>query len=918
MEGITIFPQDYDLDLPLGYIIKSANVRGGRVWGILTKSSMEARSEHNRILFLADFNIKPQPLVKVFPEIDNCLFLYISSDGSYCGAKRSFEFTCVSIHDLKGHTIPQLPNSDLRAATFTTDSMNPKPVLFMIMSDYQLCYVNLNNLYAEYKINLIQFSLQQENIIQGLSIIKLKDGYYGGALICSNLIVPFIINSELTLATPATTSRDTMGKVNRNIIFTNNDMIGVAVENYETPQKHFILQFIYGDDRESHSRLHKMLPLTRLYNLEQLRPLGISLFDEFTLFYSNGGQVNIFLENETKVIDTFILQNASFFDFDNENGELLGFFQRTITILKFESSKHFKGVDSFRFWLFNRFLEKNDIKNAAAVLNRMSSLSLNEIIALTRSSELLRFHVYLNLLDQFKQQYQQSSQKKQSPTPLQIAIANATFELYTRIEMNKKQAANVNAYCKFTKELINLGFLDMKTVQNTLEEYGWDTPLIRLSSSASQLSILFDKCFEVNEPQRALHVLSLMPENDENYSKSALRVFKGNEQVVSEFISKKTSLDSPMLAPILLHPSSKSFVLDLLKTGRLTNSWISKIYAIVMARESEVNKKSIAQFFRRYQFVKDGSLNFMMRELFSLKRYALLAYGFASISEYVSASQVIARDNDAFNLFSQIIPIGRPNTTDETNIDDIDSSDEVLENETKKHCINAILRSVDSSKAGQLAMNLLDLLKNEVDDKYQDNDIDSTILMLLDFLPYETKISFLSGPLAQFTSNKKAASEEQKKKIDEALDGIKNASKLIHNLEEKNPIEIQSFEICEKCKKPFFSEKGIVYPCNHFLHVSCVKQLLMEIPGIENMVHLNEFDHNSNEKKELLNHIDLHSDCPICGFWSLRRMNEPYTGNICKSTLKGARKNMDPFPTDLNQLTQFSNMGKKNLFNLPI
>ena len=64
--------------------------------------------------------------------------------------------------------------------------------------------------------------------------------------------------------------------------------------------------------------------------------------------------------------------------------------------------------------------------------------------------------------------------------------------------------------------------------------------------------------------------------------------------------------------------------------------------------------------------------------------------------------------------------------------------------------------------------------------------------------------------------NQKCAKEQQEN-MKEALSGYKKAEKLSKHTEEK-AITLPSTTLCEKCRKPLFTEPLIVYPCSHVLH----------------------------------------------------------------------------------------------------
>ena len=134
MEKSILSSVDYVLNLPQGYTIKNAFVRGGQIWGIL--SSQGSNFDKNRILFYADFHIKPQPSVKIFEDIDSILFIYVSSDGEFCLVRKTDQIFYLSVPDFKIYHITLPPNTKVCAATFFKDDLYPKPFIFLVNDQY--------------------------------------------------------------------------------------------------------------------------------------------------------------------------------------------------------------------------------------------------------------------------------------------------------------------------------------------------------------------------------------------------------------------------------------------------------------------------------------------------------------------------------------------------------------------------------------------------------------------------------------------------------------------------------------------------------------------------------------------------------------------------------------------------------------
>ena len=124
----------------------------------------------------------------------------------------------------------------------------------------------------------------------------------------------------------------------------------------------------------------------------------------------------------------------------------------------------------------------------------------------------------------------------------------------------------------------------------------------------------------------------------------------------------------------------------------------------------------------------------------------------------------------------------------------------------------------------------------------------------MEYLPNSTTGAELLKFVNNFGENYTKYSSDLRKNIDEAIDGCDKAEKLVKNCEEK-AVKLTSMTSCSQCKKPIFTESGIVYPCSHILHYKCAKELANQI---------------KNEK------IDFTADCPICGFLSIKLIDQPF------------------------------------------
>ena len=122
------------------------------------------------------------------------------------------------------------------------------------------------------------------------------------------------------------------------------------------------------------------------------------------------------------------------------------------------------------------------------------------------------------------------------------------------------------------------------------------------------------------------------------------------------------------------------------------------------------------------------------------------------------------------------------------------------------------------------------------------------------------------------------------KKINEALIGCDKADKFLNDYEDK-AVKLTSMTSCSQCKKPIFTEAGIVYPCSHILHYRCAMDVARQI---------------KNDK------IDFTADCPICGFLSIRLIDQPF----------GVDKASDPWSVEPEKLQNLVTIQKRRTGNI--
>jgi hypothetical protein len=148
---------------------------------------------------------------------------------------------------------------------------------------------------------------------------------------------------------------------------------------------------------------------------------------------------------------------------------------------------------------------------------------------------------------------------------------------------------------------------------------------------------------------------------------------------------------------------------------------------------------------------------------------------------------------------------------------------------------------------------------------------------LLSFLPDTLKVAELATVLAEFTEAKTEESNRQQKSFTGSRNGIQVA-RALQDQRSDNVCSLSSTELCERCKQHLLPESGIVYPCKHVLHFRCAEQIGKIIPR------------DPDEPP-----IDLTSDCPFCGFLSVRMIDVPL--GIAPEGSAG-----DPWSTNVDEL----------------
>jgi hypothetical protein len=671
------------------------------------------------------------------------------------------------------------------------------------------------------RVNVVPISNPPSQPIISLSLIRFANSNLLLSIMTPSQMFPFLLNHDFTEIPSKNPVIQSIPNAHPHKIYADKDFIGVLMGSllliFTLPINTTNPQ-LGGIYRTQHSLV---LPPTAT---------GLCAFDEFALVYDDQGNLQVFLfRKEDDAVAQFSIPGALGFEYDCDAGELYAVFPRSVRRLRFDPSGRTRGTDSIRLWLYNRFLaEKNE--KAVDILSTIS-LPFDELLKMAGRSDEQRLQLLRNLLTRIK------SQKSRSHRT--VAMAVLAIDLFARVE-SMRAKPSPSAFKKFAEDLLADHLVDMATINRTLLEYGWEQPLKRLADEAT----LFNKLMERGNYDKALEQMKTM-RDDETFCTSAVRIFTHKREEVAQLLLKRESVENEKLAPILMSEEARPLVFQLFTTGRLRKPWLCRVYSLAVSKDpSEV---LIEPFFRDFAHSKNGDIPAMSRCLITEKQYLMLAYGLRTNKDLVGAVAVAAKGNpvSAFD----VIPLN-------------------TEPELKKRCATRILRSLTRENAELVAKKLVE--------EYAGAGVD--VPTLLQFLPDDLPIAKLDVVLAEFTKAKDIAAEEQKSRFTGSQSGIKNAQKLMDARTEKIS-SLSSTEPCEKCRRPFFSEPGIVYPCSHVLHLKCAEKIAKMVPLL------------SGDDP-----INITADCPFCGFLSIRLLDSPYAQRPEGSS------EIDPWSTDFDRL----------------
>jgi hypothetical protein len=782
-------------------------IRNGRLWGILK----------NRQLAYVDLNNKPKPQVHLFPEVElsKCIAIFVSSDGAFClvTVDSSAPFL-IRASNLRPRIVPTLPKTIVTTATFFQVDAVPTPHLFMGTDKGLVTYINLKSDELT-RVNIIPVANPPPQPAVGLSMVKFGDGTLGLSIITEKQMYPFFLDRDF-MEKPSNSKM--IPYLNGTLIYVERNLIGTLMQEGAASVKKYLFLFILPVESDSPQ-------IGRLYSVQKSLTLkddiyGFCTADEIPLAYNDKGYLQVFTETHDNEVAHILVPGAIGFEYDSDAGELYAVFPRKVQRIRFDLSGRTRGSDSIRFWLYNRCLAEKKDQDGIAILSRLS-LPFDEVLKMVGKSEEQRLRLLQSLLVRIRQ--------KKIRNHRTVAIAVMAIDLFARVECARAKPKESD-FIEFAEGLLADQLIDLETVKKVLIDYGWDRPLAKLGDEVTMFKKLMERGAYAPAQEQLRRIV-----DDQRFCDCALRLFGHAREEVVQAVGRRESVENEKLAPILMSDEARPIVCQLFQTGRLTKPWLCRAYSIAVSKAP--SEALIEPFFKKFAYSKDGDIPAMARCLITERQFLMLAYGLRANNDLVGAVAVAAKGDgpkgdaaqgDAVSAFD-IIPPG-------------------IEPELKKRCAMRILRSLERKKAELVAQKLVN--------EYAGAGVD--VPTLLQFLPDDLPIAKLDVVLAEFTKAKNVAAEEQKGRFTGSKSGIERAQKLMANRTEKIS-SLSSTEPCERCKRPFFSEPGIVYPCSHVLHMTCAAKLAKMVPLL------------SGDDP-----IDIKADCPFCGFLSIRLLASPY------------------------------------------
>lgn len=770
-------------------------------------------------LFFADLNIKPNPSYKPFPEINQCEAIFASNDGEFCLIRTKQQHYHIFYSNLIPYITPIPPGIIITCATFINVANRPKPLVFMGTNLGQVTFFDLNREY----LMLSHLPLMVEPPINGLSVVLYQNGYYGLSIVSEKTIHPFILLPDLNLSDSTKPRKPQLPSIRQSDVSCQGNSIALYTNK---------IVFVFTIKTETlNPRLDQQLMYETFYQVTN-EPTTLYTYEDFLFVFTKSGEVQVFFINIQDALITFEVDKYKQFEFDLDSGDLYAISANSVLKI----TPNF--IQDLRSSLSTKFISMKKYEEAAQIITKMPFSSLHEMLSYCGSNLEIRFHLFKYLLAEMRK-------VNNSITKQQIALAYASFIYYVRVESSKENP-DLSNFVNYVSKLRKSELLDERSMLNVLNEYGWDKPIPLLTDSIEKFNFFFERgqyndCIEYMEDI-----------TDENaFYKCALRLFrKKYDRVLSMIQNQNDKIrNSNKIIPILMNGNSKKYVFSLLDSNNLSSVWLTLIFCTYLAKHPD--QELVNNFFIEYRYLSHFENEFLIRSMMANRNNLTLANGLMKIQEYYSATVIAAMLSPEYSF---------------------DLIAKIKDKEIRKRCATRILRSLNEKDSGIVARYLLR--------HFEDCGVDYD--MVLKYLPDETIGAELGNFVDSFSKNNTLASKEQQENINEALVGASKAAQLISDSKEKST-RLHSTSICSQCKKPFFTESGIVYPCSHLLHVKCANDIIRK------------FDPKINPE----------SDCPICGFISVSLIDQPFLDKP-----KGTQA--DPWSVDPNVLLSHTLQRKKS------
>lgn len=829
---------------------KKITIRNGFLWG---------KNENNRLVHV-NLNNRSSLAVKELSDIGEIDFFSVSPNGEMCYAKTKSTkpLNYVYSSDLSNRQINLLPNYVARSAAWMHFKNKTKPYLFFYVEEptksnlIQLCHFDLNSPIAfcvPEKINqpipghVIAFSLfQYGNQKIGASFI-----IYNKTNPCPYQLYPVIFKDETIL--PLDDGHIAFLPLSdfsiKNNYFIENQYISIS-----TPGVFYTILLDPSKDVTVHNIYQEIFN----FNVD---PKANYIFVSNNIIFQFVNQnLSLFLISKNRneeSIGCIQLYDDPIFELDTYSSNLYSISKNNvITSYQFSSSIPATGFDSFLFWIYFRLIKeqtKLSISSAAIILLQTSASFDQKFNLARKQSDSFRLEVFLKLLETVK------------PThPIQRSvIAALALDIYVRKETSEsvnnkdeeEKDMKMKEFIEWANHLITKKILTPSIIEKTLIQYNWNEALaVFLQPQAA-----FELNMQLGQYEEARKRLKQIQQS-EVFGYSALRLHSliPGDAVYKDVKERDDALTNGTLIPLMNNEYYIDHLKQLFASGRLTTSWLRSLFCLYMAKIPD--SLCINQYFKNYSL----DTEIMIRSLLSSKRYSEVAHGICSLENNQDLLPM------AVSIYSKVSP---------------QKAFELIPEEAplplRRRCALKILRSLSREDAEVVAQKSL---LNSI------SGIDA--VTLIEYMPQTTTVGKMSKAIKRYANRNLIIEDEEKKKSEEALEGIRNSNKLV---EQKEPqvVKLYKFSICYRCGRPLLNGPAVVYPCSHALHIQCALEIFNDYlfvnPNIpsdnDNRNSITNSNRNySSTSFELGNNNnpkpDLNADCPLCGFLCIKKICEPF------------------------------------------